>query len=43
MKQGYDDLEHTQPGIDKFSVNTQHSRRKEVVHDQSKRGGGIMT
>jgi hypothetical protein len=43
MKQGYDDLEHKQPGIDKFSVNTQHSRRKEVVHDQSKRGGGIMT
>jgi transcriptional repressor NrdR len=29
--------------IDKSSVNTQRSRRNEVIHDQSKRGGGIMT
>jgi transcriptional repressor NrdR len=29
--------------IDKSSVNTQRSRRNEVIYDQSKRGGGIMT
>ncbi|HEU4447668.1 MAG TPA: hypothetical protein VFR94_23540 [Nitrososphaeraceae archaeon] len=32
-----------QQGINKSSVDTQHSRRNEVIHDQSKRGGGIMT
>jgi transcriptional repressor NrdR len=29
--------------IDKSSVKTQRSRRNEVIYDQSKRGGGIMT
>lgn len=41
--QGYGRIDDKQQGLEKFSVNTQHSRRKEVVHDQSKRGGGIMT
>ena len=40
--QGYSRIDDKQQGL-KFSVNTQHSRRNEVVHDQSKRGGGIMT
>ena len=40
--QGYGRIDDKQQGL-KFSVNTQHSRRNEVVHDQSKRGGGIMT
>jgi transcriptional repressor NrdR len=38
-----DSLIEKQRGIDKSSVKTQHSRRNEVMHDQSKRGGGIMT
>jgi transcriptional repressor NrdR len=38
-----DSLVGKQQGIDKSSVNTQRSRRNEVIHDQSKRGGGIMT
>jgi transcriptional repressor NrdR len=38
-----DSLVGKQQSIDKSSVNTQHSRRNEVIHDQSKRGGGIMT
>jgi len=42
-KPGYDSPVGKQQGIDKSSVNTQHSRRNEVIHDQSKRGGGIMT
>ena len=29
--------------IDKSSINTQRSRKNEVIYDQSKRGGGIMT
>jgi len=41
--QGYGRIDDKQQGLEKFSVNTQHSRRNEVVHDQSKRGGGIMT
>jgi transcriptional repressor NrdR len=41
--QGYGRMDDKQQGLEKFSVNTQHSRRNEVVHDQSKRGGGIMT
>jgi transcriptional repressor NrdR len=41
--QGYSRIDDKQQGLEKFSVNTQHSRRNEVVHDQSKRGGGIMT
>jgi transcriptional repressor NrdR len=39
----YDSTVGKQQGIDKSSVDTQHSRRNEVIHDQSKRGGGIMT
>src|SRR5919112_6142201 len=42
-KPGNDSPVGKQQGIDKSSVNTQHSRRNEVIHDQSKRGGGIMT
>jgi transcriptional repressor NrdR len=38
-----DSLVGKQQSIDKSSVNTQHSRRNEVIHDQSKRGGGNMT
>jgi transcriptional repressor NrdR len=38
-----DSLIERQHGIDKSLVKTQHSRRNEVMHDQSKRGGGIMT
>jgi transcriptional repressor NrdR len=38
-----DGLVGKQQGIDKSSVNTQRSRRNEVIHDQSKRGGGTMT
>jgi transcriptional repressor NrdR len=38
-----DSLVGKQQGIDKSSINTQRSRRNEVIHDQSKRGGGIMT
>jgi hypothetical protein len=38
-----DSLIENQQGIDKSSVKTQHSRRNEVMQDQSKRGGGIMT
>jgi transcriptional repressor NrdR len=38
-----DSLIERQRGIDKSSVKTQHSRRNEVMHDQSKRGGGMMT
>jgi transcriptional repressor NrdR len=38
-----DSLAGKQQGIDKSSVNTRRSRRNEVIHDQSKRGGGIMT
>jgi transcriptional repressor NrdR len=38
-----DSLVGKQQGIDKSSVNTQRSRRNEVIHDQSKRGGGTMT
>jgi transcriptional repressor NrdR len=38
-----DSLIKKQQGIDKSSDKTQHSRRNEVMHDQSKRGGGIMT
>jgi hypothetical protein len=38
-----DSLVGKQQSIDKSSVNTQHQRRNEVIHDQSKRGGGIMT
>jgi hypothetical protein len=41
--QGYGRIDDKQQGLEKFSVNTQHSRRNEVVHDQGKRGGGIMT
>ena len=41
--EGYGRIDDKQQGLEKFSVNTQHSRRKEVMHDQSKRGGGIMT
>jgi transcriptional repressor NrdR len=40
--QGYSRIDNKQQGQE-ISVNTQHSRRNEVVHDQSKRGGGIMT
>ena len=36
-----DSLIEKQHGIGKSSVKTQHSRRNEVMHDQSKRGGGI--
>src|ERR687890_1973242 len=36
-KPGYDSPVGKQQGIDKSSVNTQHSRRNEVIHDQSKR------
>jgi hypothetical protein len=39
----YDSTVGKQQGINKSSVDTQHSRRNEVIHDQSKRGGGIMT
>ena len=39
----YESTVGKQQGIDKSSVDTQHSRRNEVIHDQSKRGGGIMT
>jgi hypothetical protein len=39
----YDSTVGKQQGIDESSVDTQHSRRNEVIHDQSKRGGGIMT
>jgi transcriptional repressor NrdR len=39
----YDSPVGKQPTIDNSSVNTQHSRKNEVIHDQSKRGGGIMT
>ncbi|MDQ3840118.1 MAG: hypothetical protein M3297_12720 [Thermoproteota archaeon] len=39
----YDSPVGKQPNIDNSSVNTQHSRKNEVIHDQSKRGGGIMT
>jgi len=42
-KPSYDSPVGKQQGIDKSSVNTQHSRRNEVIHDQSKRGGGVMT
>jgi transcriptional repressor NrdR len=38
-----DSLIEKQLGIDKSSVKTQHSKRNEVMNDQSKRGGGIMT
>ena len=38
-----DSLVGKQQGIDKSSVNTQRSRRNEVIYDQSKRGGGTMT
>jgi hypothetical protein len=38
-----DSLVGKQQSIDKSSVNTQHQRRNEVIYDQSKRGGGIMT
>jgi transcriptional repressor NrdR len=38
-----DSLVGKQQSLDKSSVNTQHSRRNEVIHDQSKRGGGNMT
>jgi transcriptional repressor NrdR len=38
-----DGLFEMQRGIDKSSVKTQHSRRNEVMHDQSKRGGGVIT
>jgi transcriptional repressor NrdR len=38
-----DSLIEKQSGIDKSSNKTQHSRRNEIMHDQSKRGGGIMT
>jgi transcriptional repressor NrdR len=38
-----DSLIEKQRGIDKSSLKTQHSRRNEVMHDQSKRGGGTMT
>lgn len=41
--QGHGRIDDKQQGLEKFSVNTQNSRRKEVMHDQSKRGGGIMT
>ena len=39
----YDSSVGKQQGINKSSVGTRHSRRNEVIHDQSKRGGGIMT
>lgn len=39
---GYGSTDDKQQGLDKFSVNTQNSRN-EVLNDQSKRGGGIMT
>ena len=39
----YESTVGKQQGIDKSSVDTQHTRRNEVIHDQSKRGGGIMT
>jgi hypothetical protein len=39
----YDSTVDKQQGINKSSADTQHSRRNEVIHDQSKRGGGIMT
>ena len=42
-KDMYDSSVGKQQGINKSSVDTQHSRRNEVIHDQSKRGGGIMT
>jgi transcriptional repressor NrdR len=38
-----DSLVGKQQSIDKSSINTQRSRRNEVIYDQSKRGGGIMT
>jgi transcriptional repressor NrdR len=38
-----DSLIEKQRGIDKSSVKTQHSRRNEVMYDESKRGGGTMT
>ena len=39
----YESTVGKQQGIDKSSVDTQHLRRNEIIHDQSKRGGGIMT
>ena len=40
----YDSTVGKQQGINKSSVDTQHSRKNEVIHDRSKRGGGgIMT
>jgi transcriptional repressor NrdR len=38
-----DGLIEKQHGIGKSSVKTQHSRRNEVMYDQSKRGGGTTT
>ena len=38
-----DNLIGKQQSIDKSSVSTKHSRRNAIIHDQSKRGGGIMT